>query len=166
MKSIQKILYPFYVTNVITKLIHKSIYQNMSKWCMKEKKISNVKIVNLKLYMKVRNPWRFEFQLPHSNLMCGSCHFKRVTNDKFSVEFWMYVLIFFQPTSKADMKVVQITLIRVTYSKETILIPWRCPKLQNSAVVQKNTITNIWHSTPVSTFVALSKWQHWPLIKN
>ena len=43
----------FYVINVTTKPIHKLICQNMSKSCMKGKKISNVKIVNLKPYMKV-----------------------------------------------------------------------------------------------------------------
>ena len=43
----------FYVINAITKPIQKSICQNMLKLCMKGKKISNVKIVNLKPYMKV-----------------------------------------------------------------------------------------------------------------
>ena len=39
-------------------------------------------------------------------LMCGSCHFNRALNDKFSVEcfFW-----FFQLTWKSDLEVVQIT---------------------------------------------------------
>ena len=33
-----------------------------------------------------------------------------------------------------------------------------CPKLYNSAAVKKDNNKNIWHSTPISTFIALSKW--------
>ena len=33
-------------------------------------------------------------------LMCGSCHFDKASHDEFSVEFLMFVLIFFQPTLK------------------------------------------------------------------
>ena len=31
-------------------------------------------------------------------LWCESCHFDRASNDEFSVEFWMYVFLFFQLT--------------------------------------------------------------------
>ena len=33
-------------------------------------------------------------------LVCESCHFERSSNDEFSVEFWMFVLIFFQLRKK------------------------------------------------------------------
>ena len=39
-------------------------------------------------------------------LMCGSCHFDRESNDKFNVECLLW---FFQSTWKSDLKVVQIT---------------------------------------------------------
>ena len=36
--------------------------------------------------------------------MSGSCHLDRVLNDEFSVE---YLFLFFQPTWKSDLKVLQ-----------------------------------------------------------
>ena len=35
-----------------------------------------------------------------SSLLCGSCHLNRASNDKFSVKFCVFVLIFFQLTLK------------------------------------------------------------------
>ena len=67
--------------------------------------------------------WNLSSKCAYS-LMCWSCHFDRASNDEFSVEFWMCFL-----TSKVGMTVVKIDLIREPYSKEKILIPWRCPKL-------------------------------------
>ena len=84
--------------------------------------------------------------------MCGS--FRQ------GVEWWIKCWILnvcfwfcYQLMLKSDLKEVQITLIRVPYSKEIILITWRCPWLQNSATVKKdnnnkyskfNTNFNIW----------------------
>ena len=42
-------------------------------------------------------------------LRCGSCHFDRASNNKFNVEFWMFVLIFCHRTLRSDLKEVQFT---------------------------------------------------------
>ena len=43
-------------------------------------------------------------------MMCGSCHdIDMASNDEFSFEFWMFVLIIFQPTLNSDLKEVQFT---------------------------------------------------------
>ena len=57
----------------------------------------------------------------------------------------MYVLIFFQLTSKADMKVVQITLIRVTYSLKMPQIAklGRRSKKYNNKYLTFNTSFNV-----------------------
>ena len=70
---------------------------------------------------------------------------RRMTNLVLNFEclFW-----FFQPTSKTGLTVVKITLIRVPYSKEIILIAWRCPKLRNLSAAKKKyqkQISNIWN---------------------
>ena len=54
-------------------------------------------------------------------LMCGSCHINRATNAKFSVEFWMFVLIFFQLTS--DLKEVQFTQNYLVWLKAPLKVP-------------------------------------------
>ena len=33
-------------------------------------------------------------------LMCESCHIARMSNDKFSVEFWIFVIVMFLATAK------------------------------------------------------------------
>ena len=82
--------------------------------------------------------------------MSGSCHFNRASNDKFSVE---YLFKFFQSTKKSNLKVVQITKM-ISFE---LMHPYNLnvPQIVKLDLI---TITNIWHSTPISTFDALSKW--------
>ena len=49
----------------------------------------------------------FSFEYVDFWLMYRSCHFNRASNNEFSLEFWVFVLIFFQPTLKSDLKEVQ-----------------------------------------------------------
>ena len=58
-----------------------------------------------------------------SLFMCGSCHFARASNDKFSVEFWMCG---WSTTHSYKGALTQ----------RDNLIPWRCPKLQNLVTIQ------------------------------
>ena len=57
--------------------------------------------------------------------------------DKVSVEFWIIVLIF-----SADIKIRSERSTNHSYkgalTQRDILIPWRCPELQNSAAVKKD----------------------------
>ena len=61
------------------------------------------------------------FKFPR--LMCGSCHFDRASNDEFSVKFWMFVLIFFQPTFKSDLKEVYFTQNDLFWVKAPLKVP-------------------------------------------
>ena len=58
------------------------------------------KINNRLVYKHVKSKFNFPF-------MSGSFHFNRASNDEFSVEFWIFVLIFFQLTLKSGLKEVQ-----------------------------------------------------------
>ena len=74
------------------------------------------------------------------SLICGSCRFDRASNDEFSVEFWMFSLIFFfQPASNSDRSERSRIHSKLSLlSKGILIIPWRCPKFQNSAEVEKH----------------------------
>ena len=55
-------------------------------------------------------------------ILSWSCHLDRLSNDEFSVEFWMFALIFFSAyikirSERLDLKEVQITFIRMPYLK-------------------------------------------------
>ena len=88
-------------------------------------------------------------------LMSGSCHLDTASNDEFSVEclFW-----FLQPTWKSYLKIVQITKIDLFWVTAPVKYFECAPNCKTRLKLKKITITNIWHSTPISTFDALSKW--------
>ena len=71
----------------------------------------------------------------------------------------MFVLIFFQLTSKSDLKELQITLMRVPKLKRDNTDTLKVPEILNQPrpQVKKIAITNVQHSTPISTFDTLSK---------
>ena len=100
-----------------------------------------------------RNFWMF-FEIENW-LMSGSCHLDRALNDKFSVEclFW-----FFQPTWNSNLKVVQITTKDLFWVNAPLQYLEYTPNCKTLSQLKKITITKIWHSTPVSTFDARSKW--------
>ena len=83
----------------------------------------------------------------------GLSNLDRASNDKCSVEclFW-----FFQPTWKADLKVVQITKIMswLMHPYDTLNVP-HIVKFDCS---YKNNNNKYLALTPISTFDALSKW--------
>ena len=70
-------------------------------------------------------------------LLFKQCHFDRALHDQFSLEFWMFVWFFIQPTLKSDLKEVQFTQNYLFWVKAP-LIPWRCTKFQNSAAIKKH----------------------------
>ena len=101
--------------------------------------------------------------LTSKDLMCESCHFDRASNDEFSVEclFW-----FFQPIWKADVKVVQIIKNDLFWVSAPLKYLECVPNCKTWPLLKKMIITNIWHSTPISAFNALSKWHEPDIIMN
>ena len=75
--------------------------------------------------------------------MSSSWHLNRASNEEFSVEclFWL-----FQPTWKSWSSLFELKYLECALNCKT--------QLQ----LKKITITNIWHSTQILTFDALSKW--------
>ena len=86
-------------------------------------------------------------------LMCGSCHINRATNAKFSVEFWMFVLIFFSADIRSERSPIHSKLSRLT--KGTLE---GASNFKTWLRLQNKTITNIQNSTLNSSFDTLSKW--------
>ena len=82
--------------------------------------------------------------------MWGSCHFDRASNDKFSVEYWMFVLIFSSAGIKIRSERSPIHLKLSLLSKGTLIIPWRYPKFHDLVAIEKQNNNNdtkfvIWH---------------------
>ena len=88
----------------------------------------------------------------NSRFMSGSCHMDRASNDKFFLEclFW-----FFQPTWKADLKVVQITKMisfELMHPYNTLNVP-QIVKLGCSYFLTKQTFDTkfvIWRSVQMT----------------
>ena len=95
--------------------------------------------------------WNYEFTIKNHEILvcfvCRSCHFDRVSNDEFSVEclFW-----FFQLTRKYDLKIVQITRNDLFWVNAPLYLEC-APNCKTRPQFKKVTITNIWHSIPIST---------------
>ena len=97
-------------------------------------------------------------------MMCGSCHDH--SNDEFSVEFWMFVLIIFQPTLNSDLKEVQFTQCYLFWVKAPLYQYLKgAPNFKTLAWLKKITIPNIQNPTLNLTFDTLTKWQD-PDIRN
>ena len=89
-------------------------------------------------------------------LICELCHFNRASNDKFSVECWMFVLIFFQPTIKSDLKEVQLT--QNYWVKAPLEYLEGAPNFNTQSRLKNITKTNIQNLTLNLSFDALLKW--------
>ena len=89
-------------------------------------------------------------------LMCGSCHFDRLSNFEIGVEFWnVYLVFLFFAGSKRRMNCSAIFLLKSLNFFYFLKLP------QNTFhnKFKKNTTTKIFrYLTPISTFNALSKW--------
>ena len=106
--------------------------------------------VRARPWKKLAIAWRCTYyNVCSHSFTSASCHLDKASNDEFSVE---YLFWFFQLKWKADLKVVQNDLFWVNAPL------WYLEWAQIVKHLKKITITNIWHSTPISTFDALSIW--------
>ena len=97
------------------------------------------------------------------DILCQSCHFNRASNDEFSVEFWMFVLIFFPANIKVRCKEVQFTQNYLFWVKTPLLYlesdpnfktrPW----LKNKKYSKFDTKFIIWHPVKMTWHKTIKK---------